>query len=189
MANKRTTRAVKKKRAPVKAKPKNARRKVSPIPRGYHSITPYLSIRGASAAIAFYKRAFGAKELMRMPMPGDKVGHAEIQIGDSRIMLADEFLDMPDVVVRSPTALGGTATGLCLYVRDVDTLFQQAIDAGATVKRALTDQFYGDRSGTVQDPFGHVWTLSTHVEDVSPRELAKRSAALHAAAGIGTEAT
>jgi PhnB protein len=151
---------------------------VKPVPDGYHTLTPYLSIRGASDAIAFYKKAFGAEELYRMPMPDGKVGHAELQIGDSRIMLADEFPEMPDVVVRSPQGLGGTTFGLNVYLPDVDARFQRAVEAGAVVKRPVQDQFYGDRSGTVQDPFGHVWTLSTHVEDISPEEMKKRMEAM-----------
>ena len=152
--------------------------KVKPVPDGYHSVTPYLSIRGAADAIAFYKKAFGAEEIYRMDMPGGKVGHAELQIGDSRIMLADEFPDKPEAVAKSPQSLGGTTAGLNLYLEDVDARFKQAVDAGAKIKRPVEDQFYGDRSGTVEDPFGHVWTLSTHVEDVSPEEMKKRMAAM-----------
>jgi PhnB protein len=149
-----------------------------PIPEGFHSVTPYLSVRGATDAIAFYKKAFGAKELVRMDMPGGRIGHAELQIGDSRLMLADEMPEMPDAVARSPKGLGGTTFGLMIYVPDVDAQFKQAVASGGIVKRPLTDQFYGDRSGTIEDPFGHVWTLATHVEDVSPEEMKKRMAAL-----------
>jgi PhnB protein len=152
--------------------------KVQPIPEGYHSVTPYISVRGAADAIAFYKKAFGAKELVRMDMPGGRVGHAELQLGNSRFMLADEMPEMPDAVTRSPKGLGGTSFGMVIYVDDVDTQFKQAVASGATVKRPLTDQFYGDRSGTIEDPFGHIWTLATHVEDVSPEEMKKRMAAL-----------
>jgi PhnB protein len=152
--------------------------KVNPIPDGYHSVTPYLSVKGAAKAIEFYKRAFGATELVRMGMPDGRVGHAELQIGDSRIMLADEMLEMSEAVARSPASLGGTTFGLNVYLPDVDAQFQRAIEAGATVKRPVQTQFYGDRSGTVADPFGHMWTLSTHVEDVSPEEMKKRMAAL-----------
>jgi PhnB protein len=152
--------------------------KAKPIPDGYHSITPYLSVRGATEAIAFYKKAFGAQELYRIDMPGGRIGHAELQIGDSRIMLADEFPDMPDMVAQSPKTVGGTTFGINLYLEDVDTRFKQAVAAGATVKRSVKDQFYGDRSGTIEDPFGHIWTLSTHVEDVSGEEMKKRMAAL-----------
>ncbi len=148
--------------------------KVKPVPDGYHSLTAYISVKGAAEAIEFYKQAFGAEELFRMPMPDGKVGHAELQIGNSRIMLADEFPDMPDAVVASPVALGGTTFGFNLYLPDVDARFQRAIDAGGKVKRPIQNQFYGDRSGTLVDPFGHIWTLSTHVEDVSPEEMKKR---------------
>ncbi|HVU50837.1 MAG TPA: VOC family protein [Polyangia bacterium] len=151
--------------------------KVKPIPDGYHTLTPYLSIKGASDAIAFYKKAFGAEELVRMPMPDGTVAHAELQIGDSRLMLADENT-MGDAVTKSPRALGGTSTGLCLYVPDVDALFKRAVEAGVKTKRPLANQFYGDRTATVEDPFGHVWTLMTHVEDVSPEEMKRRMAAL-----------
>ena len=151
--------------------------KVKPIPDGYHSITPYLSVKGASEAIAFYKKAFGAEELVRMPMPDGTVAHAELQIGDSRLMLADENT-MGDAVTRSPRALGGTSAGICLYVPDVDALFKRAVESGVKTKRPLANQFYGDRTATVEDPFGHVWTLMTHVEDVSAEEMKKRMAAL-----------
>jgi len=151
---------------------------VKPIPDGYHSITPYLSIKGAAAALTYNKQAFGAAEIYRLPMPDGRIGHAEIQIGDSRIMLADEMPEMPDAVTKSPTTLGGTATGLALYVPDVDTSFERAVAAGATIKRPVKDQFYGDRSGTVEDPFGHLWTIATHVEDVPPEEIARRAAAM-----------
>lgn len=152
--------------------------KVKPIPDGYHSVTPYLSIQGAANALAFYKRAFGAEEIYRMGMPDGKIGHAEIQIGDSRIMLADEMPEMPDAVCQSPQSLHGTTVGLCIYVHDVDAQFQRAVAAGATVKRAVKDQFYGDRSGVLEDPFGHIWTLATHIENVSPEEMAKRMASM-----------
>lgn len=151
---------------------------VKAIPDGYHSLTSYLSIKGAADAITFYKKAFGAEELVRMPMPDGRVGHAELQIGDSRFMLADEMPEMSDAVTKSPRTLGGTTGGMVVYVTDVDAQFKQAVEAGATVKRPVTDQFYGDRSGTLEDPFGHIWTLSTHVEDVSPDEMKKRMAAL-----------
>jgi PhnB protein len=152
--------------------------KAKPIPEGYHSVTPYLSIRGAAEAITFYKKAFGAHELYRLAMPDGRVGHAELQIGNSRVMLADEMPEMPDVVARSPKGLGGTTCGFNIYVEDVDAQFKQAVASGATVKRPVKDQFYGDRSGTVEDPFGHVWTLATHVEDVSPQEIEKRMASM-----------
>jgi PhnB protein len=147
---------------------------VRPVPEGYHTATPYLIIKGAAGALDFYKKAFGAVELMRMDSPDGKIGHAEIKIGDSPIMLADEF---PDMGFRSPQSLGGTPVSLCLYVEDVDTRFSQAVAAGATVMRPVKDQFYGDRSGTLTDPFGHVWTIATHKEDVSPEEMHRRAEA------------
>ncbi len=141
---------------------------VKPIPEGYHSVTPYLIIKGASAAIDFYKKAFGATELFRMPDPSGKgVAHAEIKIGDSPIMLADE---QPQIY-RSPQSLGGTPVSLMLYVEDVDTVFPRAVAAGAKVVKPVQDQFYGDRSGTLHDPFGHLWTIATHKKDVSPEEM------------------
>jgi len=148
--------------------------KVKPIPEGYHSVTPYLIIKDAASAIEFYKKAFGATELMRMADPSGKIGHAEIKIGDSPIMLADEVLGMG---YRSPQSLGGSPVSILLYVEDVDALFDQAVAAGAKVERPVKDQFYGDRSGGVTDPFGHVWYIATHKEDVSPEEMKKRAAA------------
>jgi PhnB protein len=150
-------------------------KKAKPIPDGYHAVTPYLSVKGASEAIEFYRKAFGAEELYRLPMPGGVVGHAELQIGDSRIMLADE---MPQGSAKSPRTLSGTTIGLLIYVPDVDARFKRAVDAGAKVLRPVADQFYGDRSGTVEDPFGHTWTIATHVEDVVPEEMARRMAEL-----------
>jgi PhnB protein len=144
---------------------------VKPIPEGYHSVTPYLIISGAAAAIDFYKRAFGAKERMRMPGPSGKVMHAEIEIGDSAVMLADEF---PEMGFRGPQALGGTPVSLMLYVEDADMVFNQAVAAGAKVLKPLQDQFYGDRSGTIADPYGHVWTIGTHKEDLTPKEINRR---------------
>jgi PhnB protein len=148
--------------------------KAKAIPDGYHTLTPYISVKGASDALAFYQRALGAQELYRMEMPDGRVGHAEIQIGDARLMLADDMPDMPDAVTKSPSRLGGTSFGLHVYLQDVDAAFKRAVDAGATVKRPVTDQFYGDRSGTFEDPFGHIWTLATHIEDVSPEEMRRR---------------
>jgi PhnB protein len=150
-----------------------------PIPEGYHSVTPYLIVTGAASAIEFYKHAFGAKELMRIPHPDGRVGHAELQIGDSRIMLADEF---PEMGVRSPMTLGGTPVGIQLYVDDVDAVTTRALAAGAKTLRPVKDQFYGDRSGTLSDPFGHQWTISTHKEDVSLEEMQRRAAAAAASA-------
>lgn len=145
---------------------------VKPIPDGYHSVTPYLICQGAAGAIDFYKSAFGAIELFRLPMPDGKIGHAEIKIGNSPIMLADEF---PDMGFSSPTTLKGTPVSLMIYVEDCDTMFAKAIEIGATVVKPLQDQFYGDRSGCLTDPFGHVWSIATHKEDVPPEELARRS--------------
>lgn len=148
--------------------------KSKPIPDGYHNATPYLVVDNAAAAIEFYKTAFGAKELMRMPKPNGKIGHAEIKIGDSTIMLADET---PEAGARSPRTIGGSPVSILLYVDDVDATFGKAVKAGAKVQRPLANQFYGDRTGDIQDPFGHVWHVATHVEDVSPEELKKRAAA------------
>jgi PhnB protein len=148
---------------------------VKPIPDGYYTVTPYLIVQGAAEAIEFYKKAFGAKELYRMPGPGGKVMHAEIKIGNSPIMLADEF---PDMGHRGPKALGGTPVSIVLYVEDVDRLADQAVAAGAKVMRPVVDQFYGDRSGTFADPYGHVWTIATHKEDVPHEEMMKRMAAM-----------
>lgn len=157
---------------------------VKPIPEGYHTATPYLVLRDAARAIEFYKQAFGARELMRMPGPGGKVGHAEIKIGDSPIMLADEY---PDMGFRGPETLGGSAVSILLYVEDVDTRFRQAVDAGAKELRPVKDQFYGDRSGTLSDPFGHVWTLATHKEDLSMEEIHTRMEAFMKQQGSGCE--
>ncbi len=144
---------------------------VQPIPDGYHTATPYMIVDGAGEAIKFYEKAFGATELMRMPGPDGKIGHAEIQIGDSRIMMSDEY---PDMGFRGPKSLGGAGINMMLYVEDCDTLFAQALAAGGKELRPLADQFYGDRSGTLEDPFGHVWTISTHKEDLTMEEVAAR---------------
>jgi PhnB protein len=146
--------------------------KVKPIPDGYHTATPYLIVNGAAKAIDFYKKAFGATEIMRMG-DGNKIHHAEVKIGNSPIMLADEF---PEMGAQSPETLGGSPITIMLYVEDVDTMFKQAVDAGATVERPVADQFYGDRTAGIKDPFGHKWYLATHIEDVSPDELNKRAA-------------
>ena len=150
---------------------------INPIPRGFHAITPYLSVKDANAAIQFYKRIFGAKEIGRISMQDGSVGHAELQIGDSRIMLAEE---MPAWGNKSPATLNGTPVGIALYVSDVDSIFQRALDAGAKQVEAVKDQFYGDRSGTLLDPFGHKWHILTHIEDVSFPEMQKRCDAMFA---------
>jgi PhnB protein len=143
----------------------------NPIPEGYGTVTPYLYIRDAARAIEFYKQALGATELFRLADPSGKIGHAELQIGNSRIMLADEH---PAMNALGPQSLGGTSVSFLIYVEDVDTSFKQAVAAGATEKRPVTDQFYGDRSGTFEDAFGHYWTIATHMEDVSPDEIERR---------------
>ena len=145
-----------------------------PIPEGYHTVTPYLTVNDAASAIEFYKKAFGATELMRLADPSGKIGHAEIRIGDSPIMLAEEF---PEYGNRSPQSLGGSPVVIHLYVEDVDAVASQAIAVGAKVLIPVGDQFYGDRSGRFTDPFGHVWIISTHKEDVSPEEMQKRAVA------------
>jgi PhnB protein len=142
------------------------------IPDGYHSVTPYLIVKGGADAINFYKRAFGAVELMRMASPDGRIGHAEIKIGDSIIMLADEH---PDMGHRSPQSLGGAGVSLMIYVDKVDEVFKQAVASGAKELQPLKNQFYGDRSGTLQDPFGHQWTVATHIEDVAPDEMRRRA--------------
>jgi PhnB protein len=144
---------------------------VRPIPDGYHTATAYLIVNDAARALEFYKRAFNAREVMRLAGPDGKVMHAEMKVGDSPIMLADEF---PEMGARSPQSFGGSPVSILLYVDDVDARFSQAIAAGATVQRAVADQFYGDRSGTLIDPFGHVWSVATHKEDVSAEEMHRR---------------
>ena len=145
---------------------------VKPIPEGFHSITPHLTVRGAARAIDFYRRAFGAEEIGRMHGPdGKTVMHAELKIGNSRLFLCDE---VPEMECRGPETLGGTASGIYLYVRDVDETFRKAVEAGATVKRPLEDMFWGDRTGSVVDPFGHSWDLATHRRDVPPEEMKRR---------------
>jgi PhnB protein len=148
---------------------------VKPIPTGYEGAIPYLSCTNAASAIEFYKKAFGATELMRMAQPDGKIGHAEIQVAGARIMLADEF---PEMDVRSPQSIGGTPVGIHIYVTDVDALADRAAAAGAKLLRPVADQFYGDRSATLQDPFGHRWFFATHKEDVAPEELRRRHEAM-----------
>lgn len=144
---------------------------VKPIPDGYHTATPYLIVNGGVKALEFYKKAFGAEELFRMPAPGGKIGHAEFQIGDSRIMLGDEH---PEQGYKGPNAFGGTPVGIMLYVNDCDAVFKRAIQAGGKEVKPMQDQFYGDRSGSLTDPFGHLWTIATHKEDLTPEEIGKR---------------
>jgi PhnB protein len=144
---------------------------VKPIPEGHHAVTPYLIVKGAANAIEFYKKAFDATEVMRMPDPAGRIMHAEIKVGDSRIMMADEI---PEMGFRGPQSLGGTPVSLLLYVNDVDAQAKKAVAAGAKVMRPVQDQFYGDRSGTFTDPFGHVWTIATRKEDLSNQEIQKR---------------
>jgi PhnB protein len=146
---------------------------VKPIPDEYPRVIPYLSVDGAAAAIDFYSRVFGATERVRMPGPDGKIGHAELQIGDSMVMLADAA---PDMGNPTPAALGGTTVTVMVYVEDVDAVFDQAIKAGASAEREVEDQFYGDRAGLFVDPFGHKWFVATHVEDVDPEEMRKRAA-------------
>ncbi len=147
---------------------------VKPVPDGYPRVTPYLVVDGGSAAIDFYREVLGATERMRMPAPGDKVGHAELEIGDSLIMLADEY---PDMDAHGPKTVGGTPVTLHVYVEDADAVFERAVGAGAKALRPVEDKFYGDRSGEFEDPFGHRWSVATHVEDVPPDEMEKRMAA------------
>ncbi len=146
---------------------------VEPIPDGYPQVTPYLFVDGAQAAFDFYSSVFGATERMRMPGPDGKIGHAELQLGDSLLMVADEF---PEMGGRSPRTVGGSPVIISLYVEDVDAVFERAVQAGATVVRAVETQFYGDRAGQFEDPFGHQWSVATHVEDVPPDEMERRAA-------------
>ena len=161
-----------------------AGKKVNPIPAGYHTATPYLTVNDCARAIDFYKKAFNAQVLVRMEAPGGKIGHAEIKIGDSMIMLGDE---MPGNAARSPQSLGGTTAGIMLYVTDADASYKQAVDAGAKADMPPTDMFWGDRYGKLTDPFGHSWSIATHKEDVAPEEMKKR--AQDAMAKMGQQAT
>lgn len=146
---------------------------VKPIPDGYSAVTPYLTVKGAVAAIEFYKQAFGAEQILRLDAPDGSVAHAEIRIGGAVIMLSEENRDWG---TTSPTTLGGTASAIMLYVTDADAVFKRAVAAGATVKMPVADQFYGDRSGSIVDPYGHQWSIATHIEDVSPEEIDRRAA-------------
>jgi PhnB protein len=149
-----------------------------PIPDGYHTVTPYLAVDDAAQAIEYYKKAFGAKERVRMEAPGGKIGHAELEVGDSLIMLFDPF---PQSSTRPPKELGGTSASVFMFVEDVDAVVKQAVGAGATITMEVADQFWGDRFGTVTDPFGHVWSIATHIEDLTPDEIAERGKAAMAA--------
>ncbi len=162
------------KKSPTRKNPGTPAKKpaVNFVPAGYHTVTPYITVKGGVTALDFYQKAFGAKEKGRLTMPDGTIGHAEIQIGDSFIMLADEN---PQWGNRSPATLGGTPAGICLYVKNVDAFFEKAVKAGARVEQTIQDQFYGDRSGTLVDPFGHKWTIATHQENVSFREMQKRA--------------
>ncbi len=174
MATKKKKKAAKK---VVRTSKPVAKPKVSAIPAGYEGATPYIICDGASTAIEFYKRAFGAKETMRFAALGGTIGHAEIKIGRAIVMLSDEW---PEGDCRGPLSIGGSPVSLMVYVKDVDALAQRAVAAGALLKRPPTDQFYGDRSAEIEDPFGHRWHFSTHIEDVSPREMKKRAAKMFA---------
>ena len=166
-------RKAKRSKAKVSRKAPAKKARVQPIPKGYHDVTPYLSVQGAADAIEFYKKALGAAEVMRMPGPEGKLGHAEIRIGGSRVMLSDEY---PEMDFLGPQTRGGTSVHLHVYVKDVDAVIERAVAAGAKLLRPVANQFYGDRTGSVQDPFGHVWHIATHVEDVPPGEMARRAA-------------
>ncbi|MBV8465357.1 MAG: VOC family protein [Burkholderiales bacterium] len=148
---------------------------VKPIPEGYRSVTPYITVKGGEAALEFYQKALGAKVRMKFQEPSGRLAHAEIEIGDSVVMMSDEF---PEMGALSPKTLGGRTSSLLVYVTDVDVVFSRAIAAGGTVQRPVADQFYGDRVGTFEDPFGHAWSIATHVEDVSEEEMQRRMAAM-----------
>ena len=158
-----------------KKKSQPLKKKVSFIPKDYHSITPYLIVHNANAAIEFYTKVFGAKVVMRMEKPGGKIGHAELRIGDAKIMVADEC---PEMDSYGPKRYKGSPVGIHLYIKDVDSIVQKARDAGAKVIRAVDNMFYGDRTGTLEDPFGHKWSVSTHIEDVTQAQMRKRAAAM-----------
>ncbi len=171
------------KRKPSRSKPrakKAAAKKVQAIPQGYNTVTPYLAIQGAAAAIDFYKKVFGAMELMRMPGPAGKLGHVEIKVGDSKVMLADESEQMNFL---GPKARGGTPVHIHLYVKDVDATVAKAVELGAKMMREVQDMFYGDRTGSIEDPFGHFWHVATHIRDVSMAEMKRAAAEMAKAAG------
>jgi PhnB protein len=149
-----------------------------PVPEGYHTLTPYLAVDDADQAIDYYKRAFGAKERVRMEAPDGRIGHAELEVGDSLVMLSDPF---PQASTTPPKELGGTSASVFMYVDDVDAVVKQAVDAGATITMEVADQFWGDRFGSITDPFGHLWSIATHVEDVPPEEMEERAKAAMAA--------
>jgi len=180
------------KRAPARAKakarpkapPRAKAKKVQPVPAGYHTVTPYLTVSDGAGALAFYGRAFGAREVMRMPAPGGKLGHAEMRIGDSVVMLSDEFPGMS--TCKAPTSLGGTTGSLMVYVPNVDAAFKRAVDAGCKSLTAPTDMFWGDRFGKLEDPYGNQWGLATHKEDVPPKAMAERGKAAMAQMGQGS---
>jgi PhnB protein len=169
---------------PKASAPPKAAKKVMPVPAGYHTVTPYLTVSDAAAALEFYARAFGARELMRMPAPGGKLGHAEMRIGDSVVMLSDEFPGMS--TTKAPTSLGGTTSALMVYLPNVDAAFERAVDAGCKSLMAPTDMFWGDRFGKLEDPFGNQWSLATHKEDVPPRVMAERAKAAMAQMSQGS---
>jgi len=169
-------------KAKGKAKARPAAKKVSPIPPGYHTVTPYLTVNDGAGALEFYTRAFGAREMMRMPAPNGKIGHAEIRIGDSFIMLSDE---LPGTSTKAPTSLGGTTGSLMVYLPNVDAAFKKAIDAGCKSLMAPADMFWGDRFGKLEDPYGNQWGLLTHKEDVPPKQMAERAKAAMAAMAPG----
>lgn len=173
-------RKVQRKKPPAKKSAAPKKKKVRPIPEGYRAITPYLSVRGAAQAIEFYTQAFGAVEILRIPGPEGQVGHAEVEIGDSVLMLSDEY---PGIDFLGPKSRGGTTVPIHLYVRDVDATVARALALGAKLRAAVADQFYGDRRGTIEDPFGHVWHVATHIEDPSEAEIKRRLAKLAQKAG------
>lgn len=168
-----------------KTKAKKSAKKVQPVQKGYNVVTPYLAVRGAAAALEFYKKAFGGKELMRMPGPDGKLGHAELRFGDSKIMLSDEYEEMDFL---GPRARGGTPVQIHLYVKDVDAVVAKAVALGARVLRGVQDMFYGDRSATLEDPFGHWWHVATHKRDVSIAEMKKKAAEMAKTAAVARAA-